>query len=142
MKTILQKCNISDLVKSGYTGYVLLPVMDDLEDLPSGECVADIKKNRNPGNHRRFFAFIKQTFAMQDDFDSIEVWRKYITMKAGFFDEVVTAEGKVLYWPQSISWDKLDETEFRQLFDKVINSFIRYYGQNLNDIQINGILEY
>ena len=38
--------------------------------------------------------------------------------------------------------DKLDEIEFRDLFGKVVNAFIRYYGQDLSEIQINTILEY
>jgi len=37
-----------------------------------------------------------------------------IYSEAGFFDEVVTGKGQVLYWPQSISWSKLDEIEFKE----------------------------
>jgi len=140
MKTVLHKMPYQDVPKD-YQGSVFLPVMDDCDKVPMGEVMADIKSKRNPGNHKRFFAFVNQSFDMQDEFDNTEIWRKYITMKAGFFDEVVTAKG-VQYWPKSISWDELDEIEFRDLFSRVTNAFIRYYGQGLNEIQINSILEF
>lgn len=139
MKLILVK--VSKLPK-GYMGPLLLPMERDLSGIPDGEIMADLRKNRNVKNHRRFFAFIKLSFDMQDTFDSMEVWRKYITMKAGFFDEVITAEGKVLYWPQSISWDELDEIKFKDLFNQVVNAFLKYYGQGLDDMQINSIVEF
>lgn len=118
-----------------------MPLEDDISELPN-EMMAELHKNRNPGNHKRFFAFVKISFDMQDDFDSIEVWRKYITMKAGFFDEVVTGEGKLLYWPQSIAWDKMDEIEFKDMFQKVVNAFLKYYGNGLTELQINSIVEF
>lgn len=139
MKLILIK---TSKLPPGYTGPILLPMDDDLSGIPDGEIMADLRKNRNVKNHRRFFAFIKMSFDMQDTFDSMEVWRKYITMKAGFFDEVINAEGKVMYWPRSISWDELDEIEFKDLFNQVVNAFLKYYGNGLNDLQINSVVEF
>jgi len=139
MKLILVKLS---KLPPGYTGPILLPMESDLSGIPDGEIMADLRKNRNVKNHRRFFAFIKLTFDMQDTFDSKEVWRKYITMKAGFFDEVINAEGKVMYWPRSISWDELDEIEFKDLFNQVVNAFLKYYGQGLDDMQINSVVEF
>lgn len=141
MKIAAEKRSFRELSLAGYQGNVLVPIIDELEGF-SGEVMVDIHKNRNCGNHRRFFAFINTTFDMQDEFDNKEVWRKYLQMKAGFFDEVVTGKGKVLYWPQSISWDKLDEIEFKDLFNRVINAFLKYYGHDLNDIQINSLMEF
>jgi len=132
---------MADLAELEYQGYVLAPLVDDLSDI-SGDVMVDIKKGRNVGNHRRFFAFINMTFDLQDEFDNKDIWRKYIQMKAGFFTEVVTANGKIMYWPQSISWDQLDETAFKDLFNKVVNAFLKYYGNDLNDIQINTIMEF
>lgn len=141
MKIPMKKISIADLNKANYQGCVLAPLMDDLSGV-TGDVMVDVKKGRNVGNHRRFFAFIALTFDLQDEFDNREIWRKYIQMKAGFFTEVVTGNGKILYWPQSISWDSLDEIEFKDLFNRVVNAFMRYYGQDLNDIQINTILEF
>lgn len=104
--------------------------------------MVDYKKKRNAGNHRRYFAFIKASFDMQDEYDCPSIWRKYIQMKAGFFDEVVTAKGVVMYWPQSISWEDLDENEFKKLFDDVVNAFLKYYGHPLSESQIDKICSF
>lgn len=140
MKTVLLK--LTPEQAKGYHGPVFAPVDDDCEGIPYGEVMADIKKNRNPGNHRRFFAFMRQAFAMQEFYDEPEVFRKVLQLKAGFFDEVITDKGKPVYLPRSIAWDELDEIEFKELFTKVVNAFMRDFGDRLNDIQINSILEF
>jgi len=141
MKTVLLKTTM-EKVRNYYSGVVFLPVMDDAEDVPFGECIAELIANRNPANHRRFFEFIARSFDMQEDFVDREQWRKYIQMKAGHYEAVVTPTGKTLYWPKSISWECLDETEFKKLFTEVVNAFIRYYGTGLTELQLNSILEF
>ena len=140
MKTVLLKTH-SDQLKS-YSGPVLVPVEDSLESLPGGECMAEIKKKRNVKNHKRYFSFVKQSFDMQDHYDSPEVWRKVLQLKAGHYDHVVTEKGKAVYLPKSINWDELDETEFRPLFNEVVNAFLRDYGKGLSEHQINMIIGY
>lgn len=140
MKSVYLKINASQL--TAYQGPVLVPVMDDCEKVPYGEVVVEIKRNRNPKNHRRFFAFVKQAFDMQDHYDEQEVFRKVLQLKAGFFDLVVSEKGQNVYLPKSVAWDQLDEIEFKELFTRVVNAFIRDFGGRLNDIQINSILEY
>lgn len=107
------------------------------------EFIFDYKKSRNPKNHRRYFAFIKNAFDMQDQYDNQEIFRKYLEMLAGHFDTVISARtGEAMYWPRSIGWDALDETEFRKLFDEVVNAFLNWYGDKLNDHQVSKLLEY
>ena len=146
MKTVLLKTTMKKMRVNNYDGPVLVPVMDDADKIPFGELVADIKKNRNPGNHKRFFAFVSQTFAMQDQFNEptdADRWYKQLLLMAGQVDEVISPRtGQVGYMIKSISWDKMEEIEFKQVFNSVLNAFIKYYGNDLNDIQINSILEY
>jgi hypothetical protein len=137
MKTVMMRLHTSEL--NGYQGYVLAPMIED-DQLPEGEMVVDIKKNRNAKNHRRFFAFVKATFDMQDHYDSIENWRKILQMRAGHYDPVVTEKGGTVYMPRSINWDELDETEFRPLFNDVINAFTSVYGERLTENQWNQVL--
>ena len=143
MKIPLRKITISEALRAGIPvdQHILIPEQDDISQIPK-EVMAEIHKNRNPGNHRRYFAFIKQSFDMQDYYDDIEVWRKVLQLKAGFFDEVISDKGKVIYLPRSIAWDKLDEIEFKDLFTRMVNAFLRDFGSELNDIQINSIVEY
>ncbi len=141
VKTVLLKTHSSNL--SGYDGPVFLPVMNDMENTPDGEVMADIKKNRNPGNHKRFFAFVKQTFDLQDVYDNKEIWRRHLLLNAGHVEEHISPKtGATGYVIKSINWDQLDEIEFRETFTSVVNAFIKWYGHDLNEIQINSILEY
>ncbi len=146
MKTVLAKYSMQDLIKSGYQGPVLVPVLDDLEGVPYGEVMAEIKLKRNPGNHKRFFAFVKQTFAMQDVFNEptdIERWRRHLLLIAGHVEEHISPKtGEVAFVIKSINWDELDELEFKPIFNSVINGFIKWYGKGLTELQINSILEY
>ena len=139
MKTVLQKVKIRDLIKAGYDGPVLVPESDDISELPL-TMMAELHKNRSPGNHRRYFAFCKVSFDMQEHYDDIEVWRKVLQLKAGFYDEVISEKGKVVFLPKSIAWDKLDEIEFKDLFNRMTNAFLKDFGDKLNDMQINTII--
>lgn len=129
----------------GYELPLFAPMSADDEKALSGaqEIIFDYKKKRSAGNHRRYFSFIKQAFDMQDSFDSPEIFRKYIELQAGHFDTVVSPKtGETAYWPKSVSWEKLDESEFKKLFNEVVNAFIRVYAHKLDDMQINQIAGY
>lgn len=141
MKLILHKYKLSELVKAGYDGYVLTPEQEDISQLPK-EMMGELHKKRSPGNHRRYFAFLKQSFDMQDFYDDREVWRKVLQLKAGFYDEVISDKGKVVYLPRSIEWTKLDELEFKDLFNRMVNAFLKDFGDKLNEYQINSIIAF
>lgn len=107
------------------------------------EIIFDLVKKRSAGNHRRYFAFIAQAFDMQEHFDNPDIFRKYLELKAGHYDMVVSpANGDTAYWPRSISWEKLDEDEFKRLFSEVVNAFMKVYGHSLDERQINQMMSY
>ena len=147
MKTVLLKMRYQDVPKD-YQGSVMLPVMDDSDKVPMGEVMADIKSKRNPGNHKRFFAFRNTTFLMQDVYDheikhNEEIWRKQLLLNAGHVDEIISPKsGKVGYVVKTINWDEMDEIEFKEIFSSVVNAFLKWYGHDLDEIQINSILEF
>jgi hypothetical protein len=113
-----------------------------LAKIPEGdEVVIEHKKQRNAGNHRRFFAFVKVTFDMQDDFEDQEVWRKYLEMCAGHFHTIISPKtGESMYIADSINWESLEETDFKELFNRVINAFISRYGQQLDQTQLSMVV--
>lgn len=105
---------------------------------PGDDVLVEHKRGRNARNHRRFFAFVSMTFDWQDDYQDIEVWRKVLEIAAGHFDVVIDKHGNTHYWPKSIAWDELDdETEFRELFGRVVNAYLARYGSKLSDLQVN-----
>ncbi len=110
---------------------------------PGEEVLIEHKRGRNAKNHRRFFKFVEMTFDWQDTYDNIEIWRKVLEMAAGHFDTVLDRKGNAHFWPKSIAWDELDdESEFRDLFGRVVNAFIARYGERLNEIQINMAVQF
>ena len=68
---------------------------------------ADIKISRNYENHKRFFSFLSATYDMQEHFEQPEAYRKWLTMKAGYFDTIVAPNGNTIFMPQSIAFDAM-----------------------------------
>ena len=103
---------------------------------------ADIKQARNYEQHKRFFSFLETTFDMQDHFTEPEAYRKWITMKSGYFDTIVTPKGDTLFVAQSISFEAMDEDIFKKLFDTAIDVFIRELGKGLTDQELLRAIDY
>lgn len=80
---------------------------------------------RSAGMHRRGFAFLKATFDMQDYFEDFDQYRKWLTMKAGYYTTYVAPDSNtVMFEAKSLAFDKMDETEFKRCVDKMITAFI------------------
>jgi len=82
-------------------------------------------KHRNYQNHKRFFAFVKTAYEMQTFFDNFDVFRKWLIMGAGYFQSAVTPKGVTIFIPQSIAFEKLEEEEFKQLFKKALDYYLK-----------------
>jgi hypothetical protein len=95
---------------------------EKLAKIPDGEPFkGSYVKNRNYGNHARFFAFIKILFDSQDKFKDENVFRRYLQCRAGY-GIPVEISGVSMIMPDSITYDRLDEIEFRKLFSRVIDA--------------------
>jgi len=103
---------------------------------------AEIKIARNYENHKRFFSFIKTTFDMQEHFEIMEIYRKWITMKAGYFDTIVTPSGSTIFAAKSISFESMDEDEFKALFDTAINVFLKELGNGITESELMRVIDY
>ena len=87
---------------------------------------ATIKLNRNYRLHRKYFALINCAWAYQNERQtaffkgSVDIFRKTMEMAAGQCERVYSVEHKE--WqdvPKSIAFDKMDEDEFRDLYERV-----------------------
>lgn len=87
---------------------------------------ATIKLNRNYRLHRKYFALINCAWEYQNERQtaffkgSVEIFRKTMEMAAGHCERVYSIEHKE--WrdvPKSIAFDKMDEAEFRDLYERV-----------------------
>jgi hypothetical protein len=73
-------------------------------------------------NLQRYFLMIGIGFRSQTQYKDDDIYRKAVEMEAGFFEEVnLHFKGETLKrrWPKSISYEKLDEAEFKDLKERV-----------------------
>ncbi len=94
---------------------------------------AIITTPRSLGMHKRGFAFMQAVFDLQDDFDDFDVFRKWLTMKAGFFEVMVVpgmsmggrdVSAGEIFLPQSLAFENMEEAEFRSCIQKMITAFL------------------
>ena len=103
--------------------------------LPIGwEGIVDVRLPRNYEFHKKFFALLMLGFENQDSYDDFEDYRAIITCRAGYFKEIKTDKG-VVYMPKSISFSKMDELAFSELYDKIINILVKDLKIGKEDIE-------
>lgn len=112
-------------------------------------CRVEYVKTRNYENHKRYFAFIETVFDMQEWFEDKEQMRKWVQMKAGHYEQIIAPNGKAVFSPISIDFAKIDELQFRELFNKSITVVINarmesgeQFIRGLNESQLMRILEF
>jgi hypothetical protein len=89
---------------------------------------------RNVMFHRKFFALLNLCYQNQDKYTNFEHLRGILTMKAGYYETVITDKGTV-YWPLSISFAKMDNLEFEQLYSKVLDEVCKMIGSSNEEIE-------
>ncbi len=97
---------------------------------------------RNYENHKRFFSFLNTTFEMQSHFETPEHYRRWLVMKAGYYSTCVAPNGNTMFFADSISFDKMDETTFRELFSECINIFLKNLGKDMTKDDLMKVIAY
>ena len=102
------------------------------------ELVWEVKQQRNPMFHRKCMALFNLGFENQEQINSFDNYRKIMTMRAGFYTTEVTDKG-VVYFPKSISFANMDNSEFEDLYSKLIHVIAK--DLNLNDTEVRQNIE-
>jgi hypothetical protein len=128
------------MLTKGLSG--LVPSGEDAQEwfakLKAGATVrADIRVMRNAAFHRKFFAMLRVAYENHDwpEIDTqwgpakctYDQFRKYITVKSGHFDMVVTPRGDVRAEARSIAFSKMDEAEFDRLYSDALDFILQEY---------------
>lgn len=101
---------------------------------------ATIKLNRNYRLHCKYFALINCAWAFQNErqtaffHESVEVFRKTVEIAAGHCERVYSIERKE--WvdiPKSVAFDKMDEAEFRDLYERVKDVLFSYFLKGITE---------
>lgn len=90
----------------------------------------ETKKPRNPAFHRKFFALINLVFDNQEIYSNTDDLRHDLTIEAGYFTRRTNLEGDEVKKPKSISFAKMDEHEFNNLYNAFLNVVIKHFGHD------------
>ena len=97
---------------------------------------------RNYGNHKRFFKFINITFDIQDHFDNIKHYRKWLIGKAGYYTIITCPNGNTIFDTDSIAFDKMEEPEFRKCFLDCINAFLNEWEHRISRDELYQVVDF
>jgi hypothetical protein len=96
-----------------------------LEKLRPGDTLAfSFALPRSPRMHRYHFALLGAFFSAQEVFRDDDEMRKWVEVGAGFCSFLPGPGGQLVALPKSISWEKLEESDFREHHLKVVE-FLR-----------------
>lgn len=127
----------------------LVPLTDDDYDekkkLKLGrKYTVSVKEARNYDFHKKYFALINLTWEYlneeQEKFfnNSKEVFRKSLEVTAGHCERIFSFKEK--NWvdiPKSVAFDKMDEFEFRDLYDSVKNVIFSSILRGISEEEFN-----
>lgn len=105
---------------------------DLMRKIPLGSLIeCEYSKKRNPQFHRKFFALLNLGFEYWSPQENewrgfkavknFEVYREQVTILAGFREVTFNLDGSVKVKAKSISFAKMDDTEFQELYSKVLD---------------------
>lgn len=133
------------------TAQGLVPLYDRDYDLKKrlrvGETyVADVKVSRNVQFHRKYWALLNAAWSILPErtskgFRSLEGFRSYVIVAAGFYDIYYNPRLKeFVETPKSIAFDKMDEITFSDLYDRSKDVIWGIIGDYVTEEQFDTIL--
>lgn len=98
-----------------------------LARIPFGKTLrCEVRQSRNVRHHRLFFALCKRIAdGIGADMDNV---RDVLTIAAGHYSLVKTKRYGDLKLPKSISFAKMDQTEFTEFFEKCVKTIYEEWG--------------
>jgi hypothetical protein len=118
-------------------GGTLTPASDieaeKLTALKTGELYnVEIKRHRNPQFHRKVFEFMNFCFhhwksdrEFMNEPAQFDVFRKNLTVIAGYYDEFYTISGSVRIEAKSLAYSSMSQEEFEDFYSALIAAAMR-----------------
>lgn len=101
----------------------------------------EYKKRRNYKFHKKFFALINMVYQNQERYNNIDELREHLTIASGYFNVSYDLDGVEQKKVKSISFASMDEIEFNEFYNAVIDTIIKYFHFDKQDI-IDNIEQY
>ena len=97
------------------------------------ELMASIRKPRNAKLHRKAFVLLDQVWP-HTEYPTKELLRSAMTIGAGFVELVANPlTGEVSYVPKSWSFSAMDDGEFRELYQRLIDVALKIVPHSSRD---------
>lgn len=101
----------------------------------------EFKKKRNYLFHKKFFALLNMVYDNQERYNNIEHLRHDLTIEAGFYEIRHNLHGVEIYEPKSISFASMDENEFSDFYNAVLDTIVKHFNFDKQDV-IDNIEQY
>jgi hypothetical protein len=97
----------------------------------------EIRQPRNIKFHNKFFALLELVYQNQEAYSNKDDMREDLTIEAGFYREVINLHGQTVKKAKSISFAKMDDFEFSELYSAFVNVVINWLKISKEDIAEN-----
>lgn len=103
----------------------------------------EIKLHRNPAFHRKVFVFFNYLFKywksdheFMDEAGQFEVFRKNLTVLAGYYEKYYTITGEVRVEAKSLAYANMSQEEFEACYQALIQAAIKHIYGKLQDEEL------
>ncbi len=79
-----------------------------------------VRRPRNVGHHRKFFALLKKVFENQELYKSEQALLAAIKIATGHCVPLQLTDGQKAFIPSSISFASMDQAEFEKFWERVV----------------------
>lgn len=101
---------------------------------------AKVTRSRNYKYHKKFFALLNYAFHNQDVYDNFDSFRYELIIQTGHYSWHASLDGKSYKIAESISFDKMDEAKFEELFSRSIDIIIKHFMPTATEDEILNII--
>lgn len=94
------------------------------------------KAKRNIKFHKKYFAMLNLTFQNQDITDDSKLFRKLVTIAAGYYHWIELIDGTKQKEANSISFDSMDDLEFQDYYNDTFNICLKILGCKSEELEL------
>lgn len=109
---------------------------EESKKIKVGDAVKAAKAHRNYRFHKKAFALLSTGFKNQEKYKTLEIYRKVMTILAGFYDEVPSKRG-VEYIPHSISYESMGNDKFDSYYNAMVTVVADDLGVTVEELEDN-----
>jgi len=115
---------------------------DALRKLKFGDVVTvEVKKPRNGKHHRLYWALVSMVWENQERYATAEELHEALKVSAGICTQVELPSGQVVKIPGSIAFDKMDQTEFGQFYDRICDLIAAHFLPGVTSEELKAEVE-